>query len=85
MLSTDGYRYFVIFLDAYTKYIRFFPLVAKSDVFKIFLQFQALVEWQFATKIQSIQTDWGGEYRKLKTYFKTIGIHHRLICPHTHE
>ncbi|XP_073266434.1 uncharacterized protein [Populus alba] len=31
MLSTDGYRYFVIFVDAYTKYIWFFPLAAKSD------------------------------------------------------
>jgi len=85
MLSTDGYRYFVIFMDAYTKYIWFFPLAAKSDVFKIFLQFQALVELQFDTKIKFVQTDWGGEYRKLNTYFKTIGIHHRLICPHTHE
>ena len=65
--------------------IWFFPLAAKSDVFKIFLQFQAFVERQFATKIKSIQTDWGGEYRKFNTYFKTIGIHRRLICPHTHE
>jgi len=73
------------FLDAYTKYIWFFPLAATSDVFKIFLQFQALVERQFDTKIKFIQTDWGGEYRKLNTYFKTIGIHHCLICPHTHE
>jgi histone deacetylase 1/2 len=85
MLSTDGYRYFVIFVDVYTKYIWFFPLAAKSDVFKIFLQFQALVERQFATKIKSVQTDCVGEYRKLNTYFKTIGIHHHLICPHTHE
>jgi histone deacetylase 1/2 len=36
-------------------------------------------------KIKSIQTDWGGEYKKLITYFKTIGIHHCLIYPHTHE
>jgi len=27
----------------------------------------------------------GGEYRKLSTFFQTIGIHHRLICPHTHK
>jgi len=85
MLSTDGYRYFVIFVDAYTRYIWFFPLAVKFDVFKIFLQFQALVERQFTTKIKSVRTDWGGEYRKLNTYFKTIGIHHHLICPHTHE
>ncbi|KAL6311623.1 hypothetical protein AAG906_027415 [Vitis piasezkii] len=25
------------------------------------------------------------EYRKLNTYFKQVGIVHRLACPHTHE
>jgi histone deacetylase 1/2 len=72
-------------MNAYTKYIWFFPLAAKSDVFKIFLQFQALVKRQFTNKIKSVQTNWGGEHRKLNTYFKTIGIHHHLIYPHTHE
>jgi histone deacetylase 1/2 len=85
MLSSDGFRYFVIFVDAHTKFIWFYPLVAKSDVFAIFHQFQALVERQFSLKIKSVQTDLGGEYRKLNTYFKTISIHHRVICPHTHE
>jgi histone deacetylase 1/2 len=60
-------------------------LVAKSDVYSVFHQFQTLVEHQFSLKIKSVQTDWGGEYRKLSTFFQTIGIHHRLICPHTHE
>ena len=47
--------------------------------------FQILVERQFLLKIKFVQTDWGGEYRKLSTFFQTIGIHHRLIFPHTHE
>jgi len=85
MLSSDGFCYFVIFVDAHTNFIWFYPMVAKSDVFNIFHQFQALVKRQFSLKIKSIQTNWGGEYRKLNTYFKTIGIHHHVICPHTHE
>ena len=85
MLSSDGFRYFVIFVDAHTKYIWLFPLVAKSDVFTIFHQFQTQVERQFSVKIKYVQTDWGGEYQKLNTFFKSIGIHHHLICPHTHE
>ena len=32
-----------------------------------------------------IQTDWGGEYRKLNTFFQNIGIEHHLSCPHTHQ
>ncbi|KAJ6969913.1 hypothetical protein NC653_034466 [Populus alba x Populus x berolinensis] len=85
MFSSDGFCYFVIFVDAHTKYIWYYPLVAKSDVFSTFQRFQTLVERQFSLKIKSVQTDWGGEYRKLNKFFQTIGIHHRLICPHTHE
>jgi len=85
LFSSDGYHYFVIFIDAHTKYIWYYPLVARSDVYSVFHQFQTLVERQLSLKIKSVQTDWGCEYRKLSTFFQTIGIHHRLICPHTHE
>jgi len=85
LFSLDDYRYFVIFVDAHTKYIWYYPLIAKSYVYSVFHQFQTLFERQFSLKIKSVQTDWGGEYRKLSTFFQTIGIHHRLICPHTHE
>ena len=57
----------------------------KSDVFSTFQHLQTLIKRQFSLKIKSVQTDWGGEYRKLNKFFQTIGIHHRLIYPHTHE
>ena len=76
---------FVIFIDAHIKYIWYYPIVAESNVFSIFQHFQLLVEPHFSRKIKSVQTDWGGEYRKLNSFFHTIDIHHRLICPHTHE
>jgi Tfp pilus assembly protein PilO len=63
----------------------YYPLVTKSNVFSVFHQFQTLVECQFLLKIKSIQIDLVGQYRKLSTFFHTIGIHHRLICPYTHE
>ena len=81
LFSSDGYRYFVIFVDAHTKYIWFYPL-AKSDVYSIFHQFQTLVDHQFSLKIKFVQINWGGEYRKLSTFFQSIGIHQ---CPHTQE
>jgi len=46
---------FVIFVDAHTKLIWFYPHGAKSIVFH---QFQVLVERQFSCKIKSVQTDW---------------------------
>jgi histone deacetylase 1/2 len=36
MLSSNGFHYFVIFVDAHTKFIWFYTMVAKSDVFNIF-------------------------------------------------
>ena len=72
-------------MDAYTKFIWFYPTVIKFDVFNVFHQFQVFVERQFSRKIKYVQTNWGGEYHKLNSFFKTIGIHHHLICPHIHE
>ena len=69
MFSSDGFRYFVIFIYACTKHLWYYPLVAKSDMFSIFYHFQTLVECQFSCKIKSIQTDWGGEYSKLNQLF----------------
>jgi hypothetical protein len=37
--SSEGFCYFVIFINAYTKYIWYYPLVAKSDVYSILHQF----------------------------------------------
>lgn len=32
-----------------------------------------------------MQTDWGGEYQKLHSFFKKIDISHQISCPHTHQ
>jgi hypothetical protein len=69
MFSFNGFRYFVIFVDAHTKHIWYYPLVAKSDVLSIFQCFQTLVEHQFSLKIKYVQTSWGGEYCKLNKLF----------------
>jgi hypothetical protein len=47
--------------------------------------FQAHIKWKLFIKFKSIQTKLGGEYIKLNTYFKTVGIPHQIIYPHTYE
>ena len=32
-----------------------------------------------------MQTDWGGEYQTLNSFFAKIGITHLVSCPHTHQ
>jgi hypothetical protein len=75
----------VSFIDDHTKYTWIYLLRQKSDVFAVFRDFQALVERKFDKKIISLQTDWGGEYERLNSFFQQIGIVHRVSCPHAHQ
>jgi len=84
-ISVNGNRYYVSFIDVFTRYTWVFPIQAKSDVMSTFLKFQVMVERLLNHKIISVQSDWGGEYRNLHTYFQSVGIIHRLSCPHTHQ
>ena len=61
--SMDGYSYYVIFVDHFTKYSWLFPLALKSDVFSIFPKFKTMVEKFFKTSIRTIYSDGGKEYQ----------------------
>jgi histone deacetylase 1/2 len=81
--SAGGFSYYVSFLDDFSKFTWVYLLKHKSDVEHVFYQFQKQVELSLGTKILSVQSDWGGEYQKLHTYFTNMGITHRISCPHT--
>jgi len=83
--SIDGYLYYLIIVDHFTKYIWFYPLKNKSDVSIIFPNFNNLVEKYFNLPIVSINSDNGGEFIKLKTFFVTHDISHYTTPPHTPE
>jgi len=81
--SIDQNKYFVIFVDHFTKYIWLYPIKYKYDVFTIFPTFKNLVENYFKTKIISIYSDGGGEFQKLKPFLAKFGISHLMTPPHT--
>jgi len=83
--SVGRHDFYVSFINDHTKFVWIHLLRHKSDVFKCFQEFQQLVERQFNKKIKSIQTDWGGEYQALNSFFKCVGIVHRVSCPHAHQ
>ncbi|PON78832.1 Ribonuclease H-like domain containing protein [Parasponia andersonii] len=49
-LSLDGFRYYVHFIDDYTKYTWIFPLKQNSEAYQIFVDFNMFVERQFDKK-----------------------------------
>ncbi|KAJ9562385.1 LOW QUALITY PROTEIN: hypothetical protein OSB04_007545 [Centaurea solstitialis] len=81
--SIDGFGYYVIFVDFYSKYIWLYPMKRKSDVSHLFPQFKMLVEKYFQTPLISLFTDNGGEYQGLASYLKSVGISHFTTPPPT--
>lgn len=55
--STAGFRYYVIFVNDYSRFTWFYPLHAKSDFYATFISFQAFVENQFGCTIKRFQSD----------------------------
>ena len=83
--ALDGYKYYVIFVDHFTKYIWFYPLHRKSDVYDIFVKFKKLVENYFSRTIKTLYTDRGGEFLALRHFLSNHGISHLTTPPHTPE
>lgn len=73
------------FIDEFSKFTWIYFLKFKSEVFRKFHEFQNLVERLFDRKIITMQTDWGGEYEKLNSFFSKIGITHHVSCPYAHQ
>lgn len=64
-----GNKFYVSFIDDFSKFTWIYSLKHKSDVFQKFHEFQALVERLLGYKIIAMQTEWGGEYQKLHSFF----------------
>lgn len=83
--SVGGFKYYVSFLDDFSRFTWIYLLKRKSDVEQAFYTFQKHVERMLDTKIKTVQSDWGGEDHRLNGYFAQEGITHRVSCPHTSQ
>ena len=85
VLSNQGFRFYAIFVDEYTRFSWLFPLKQKSEFFAVFVAFQKLIENKLSVKIKQFQSDGGGEFVNLqmKKHLLECGIEHRISCPYT--
>ena len=83
--SVQGFRYYAVFIDHYSRFSWIYPLKLKSDFYNIFLAFHKLVENQLSQKISVFQCDGGGEFvsHKFLQHLQSHGIQQQLSCPHT--
>jgi len=76
-ISSDyGYKYYISFIDAYSRHTWIYFLKGKFETYSVILHFITLVERQTNSQVKIIQTDGGTEYKGLSNYFKNRGIVH---------
>lgn len=78
-------RYFVTFIDDYSRYGRVYFLKNKCEVLDKFKEYKQEMELFTGNKIKHLQTDNGTEYvnTKFQNYLKEHGISRRLSAPYT--
>ncbi|CAL5338710.1 unnamed protein product [Camellia sinensis] len=78
-------KWFVTFIDDHTRICWVYLLKDKSEVRSVFINFYAMIQTQFHTKIQILRTDNGTEYfnHTLGPFLQENGIIHQSSCVDT--
>ncbi|GJW06274.1 retrovirus-related pol polyprotein from transposon TNT 1-94 [Tanacetum coccineum] len=79
-VSSDGYLYYVIFVDDYSRFTWFYPLKTKSGFYTVLSAFIKLVQTQLSRKIKVFQSDGGTEFvnHTVRKIFEDNGTLHRV-------
>lgn len=85
MLSLEGFRYSIVFVDNFSKFVWILPLKAKSETKEVFLKFQVAIERQLESNIKVIQSDQGKEFKSLALMFQEKSITFKHPCLYNHQ
>ena len=82
-----GQKYYVTFIDEFSRHISVFIIAQKSDVFDRFKDYFHLLQTETGLDrpIQRLHSDNGGEYRNnaMSSFCRRFGIAHTTTTPHT--
>ena len=83
-VSLSGYEYYVLFIDDHSKKTWIYFLKTKSEVFKRFQEFKALVETQTGQKIKVLRSNNGEEYTlgEFVDFCSKAGIRREFTVPY---
>ena len=83
--SINDFKYYVLFIDHFTRFTWIYLLKSKFEVFAKFVQFKVMIENQFSAKIKTLRSDGEGEYTssEFKIYLLQQDIVHQVSCPYT--
>ncbi|RVX16768.1 Retrovirus-related Pol polyprotein from transposon RE1 [Vitis vinifera] len=81
--STLGARFFLLFIDDYSRYTWIYFLSAKDQALSTFITFRKMIENQLNSTIKCIHSDNGREFIAFKPDLEAHGIVHQFSCPQT--
>jgi hypothetical protein len=83
----SGYKYFVTYMDHFSRFCTVVLLRHKSEQFQHLKEFVAMFETQYSASIKELQSDNGGEYlsHQAQEWLRQKGIHHRTTVPGNSE
>lgn len=85
VLSAGGNKYFITFVDEYTRMTWLYLIKFKSGALEVFKRFKILFEKQSEKLIKVLRNDGGGEYtsRAFGNFCDEHGIMHEITPPYT--
>lgn len=85
--SLQSSRYFVTFVDDYSRMVAVYAMEHKSMVLEMFKTYKNVVENQLGGKIKMLRTDNGTEYCNgaMTEFLRAAGIIHQTTAPYTPE
>ena len=83
--STLGFRYFVTFIDDYSRCTWLFLIKTRVELFSIFQKFNAEIRTQFNTSIRILRSDNAKKYfsTPFSSFMSSHGILHLSSCAYT--
>jgi transposase InsO family protein len=80
-----NYKYFITFIDDYSRYAHVYPMKSRAEAHEKFAIYKALVENQHNTSIKVLRSDNAPEYTegKFKDILNKAGIHHETTTPYS--
>ena len=79
-VSSCGARYFLTIVDDYSRAVWLYLMIDKTEVFRMFMSFVAMVDRQFSQTIKVVQSHNGIEFNCLLDYFNATGILFQTSC-----
>lgn len=86
-VSRTGKKYFVSFIDDWSRFVKVYPITSKSEVLDCFEEYVQTAEAKFDVRVSRVRCDNGGEYRNARfdQFCRKRGIQVEFTVPYTPE